>query len=99
MRRSPEVLCINCRACDELNTQKKEIVVANDQFHRAKSRNNGAVIMGLQRRGLSFIGAHQVVTGQIVTNPNDRRLVSVIAERHVGGGFIDTHEFELGVEK
>ncbi len=55
--------------------------MAKDRFYRTKPHVNVGTIRRLTQRGISPLGAHQIMHGMVVTNPTDRmRLAETIAE-------------------
>lgn len=62
----------------------------------AKTLNDAAVVAKLQRLGLSFTGARQILAAQIVTNQKDRDLLAEMfgGGNSAGGDTVRTFNFE-----
>ena len=52
--------------------------MAKDKFERTKPHVNVWAMNGLAQLGFSAAGVHQIATGQIITDPEDRKLAAEI---------------------
>jgi hypothetical protein len=65
--------------------------MAKDRFYRTKPHVNAGALDRLKQLGFSGLGAYQIATGQIITDPHDRQVVAELLCDGTTAGFASTY--------